>query len=760
MMKYFIAVILIKFEDRSVFSLPNFVSNLCERCGSFLLDCKGRKGFATGGKVNCINILAVLLLLLNGLSTQAQKPAKTESQNRDEVVKVATNLVQVDAIVTDKQGRPVTDLRPEDFELSENGRIRQITNFSYISLTGEQSTPRETNSSRTIKRDIRTSAPPLTLHAGHPEEVRRAIAILIDDFGLSFESFTRLRTALEKFIEEHTLPTDFIGVIRCSGGPGSMQQFTVNRTQIIAMIKRLRWYPTGRGGMSAFDSLSPIDNDENGIELRGYSNNRPMNLSSKEYFGWSLGALGFVIEGMSHFPGRKSIVLISDNLPVTNREAQVNGVTRVLDNLIRRANQFSIVISTMDARGLSKSGLTADDSQNNLAANQIDTRLRDRGIRNIVQQDPLQYIATQTGGVFIHDDNDLADGLQRIVDSEQGYYLLAYRPDDVDVSPEKARGRSYKVILRLKRPELELRTRSEFRRAMLPRDGAAPVRGKDDYLREALTSPFVREDVRLRMTAFFSGGAEFKILLHVNANDLEFVKSSDDTYQASFDMAAVAFDDNGKIATQLARSQTVRVPSAAYEQLLRDGFVYSVSVPIKLPGAYQLRLALRDSSSGRLGSDSQFVEVPDARKKQLTVSGFAVQRVDPFIGSDGTRNANYQTGRNPASGGPAVRRFNAGDLLTYSYLIYGERPPSGTGAPDLWSQIRLFRAGKEVFTGKETPVTTSQMSSSGGIVAVGTFRLGERLEPGEYFLQVIVIDKLAPAEKRISDQWIDFEIVK
>jgi VWFA-related protein len=706
----------------------------------------------------------VLLILLNGWSTQAQKPSKTEPQNPDDVVKVTTNLVQVDAIVTDKQGRPVTDLRPEDFELSENGHTRQITNFSYISLTTQQSSPSKTNSSRTTKQDVRESGPPLTLHAAHPEQVRRAIAILIDDFGLSFESIARLRSALEKFIEEHTLPTDFIGIIRASGGPGSMQQFTSNRAQIIATIKRLRWYSTGRGNMAAFDSFSRIDNDENGVELKGYSNNRPMNLSSKEYFGGSLGALGFVIEGMSHFPGRKSIVLISDNLPVTDREAQASGITRALDNLIRRANQYSIVISTMDARGLPKPGLTADDSQNNLAANQIQARVRDRGIRNIVQQDPLQYIATQTGGVFIRDDNDLAHGLRRIVDSEQGYYLLAYRPDDVDVSPEKARGKSHKVILRLKRPDLELRTRSEFRRAMLQHDGATALMGKDDYLREALTSPFVREDVRLRMTALFSGGAEFKILLHVNANDLEFVKSSDDTYHASFDLAVVAFDDNGKIAAQLARSQTVRVPSAAYQQLLRDGFVYSVSVPIKSAGAYQLRVALRDSSSSRLGSDSQFVEVPDARKKQLTVSGFAVQRIDPFISeqhaSEGTRNANYQTSRNTASGGPAVRRFDAGDVLTYSYLIYGERRPSATGEPDLWSQIRLFRAGKEVFTGKETAVRRSQISSGGGIVAVGTFRLGEVLAPGEYFLQIIVSDKLAPAEKQLSDQWIDFEIVK
>src|SRR6185369_8010288 len=138
--------------------------------------------------------------------------------------------------------------------------------------------------------------------------------------------------------------------------------------------------------------------------------------------------------GMSHFPGRKSIVLISDNLPVTNREAQANGVTRALDRLIQFANQSSIVISTMDARGLPKAGLTADDSQYNLAANQIVARGRSRGIITIVQQDPLQYIATQTGGVFIHNNNDLADGLRRIVDSEQGYYLLAYRPDDAEIS--------------------------------------------------------------------------------------------------------------------------------------------------------------------------------------------------------------------------------------------------------------------------------------------------------------------------------------
>jgi hypothetical protein len=366
--------------------------------------------------------------------------------------------------------------------------------------------------------------------------------------------------------------------------------------------------------------------------------------------------------------------------------------------------------------------------------------------------------------MFVHDDNDLTHGLRRIVDAEQGYYLLAYRPDDVDVTPEKAAGKRYKVILRLRRPELELRTRSEFHRAMLPRDEAAPVKAKDDFLREALTSPFVREDVRLRMTALFSGGTEFRILLHVNANDMEFVKSADDSYRASFDVVALAYDNNGKVAAQLARTQAVRVPSGAYERLLRDGLVYSVSLPLETPGAYQLRLALRDGSSGRLGSDSQFVEVPDAKKTRLTVTGFAVQRIEPIAmlqpGTEEARTSDNEAGRNAVSGGLAVRRFDAGDLLTYSCLIYGGRRISATGSPDLSSQIRLFRGGKEVFTGKETPVVMSQISSGGGIVALGTFRLGKELAPGEYFLQVVVIDRLAPVEKQLSEQWIDFEIVK
>ncbi len=103
-------------------------------------------------------------------------------------------------------------------------------------------------------------------------------------------------------------------------------------------------------------------------------------------------------------------------------------------------------------------------------------------------------------------------------------------------------------------------------------------------------------------------------------------------------------------------------------------------------------------------------------------------------------------------------RFDAGDLLTYSYLIYGARRDKG--APNLTGQIRLFRADAEVFTGREMPVAVLASSRDGGIVGQGNLTLGKGLPPGDYFLQVVVTDKLANADRQAAEQWIDFGIVK
>src|SRR5438128_9713741 len=64
---------------------------------------------------------------------QQQTPQPTQPADDDEVVRITTSLVQTDVVVTDKDGRQITDLKPEDFEILENGKPQNITNFSYVS---------------------------------------------------------------------------------------------------------------------------------------------------------------------------------------------------------------------------------------------------------------------------------------------------------------------------------------------------------------------------------------------------------------------------------------------------------------------------------------------------------------------------------------------------------------------------------------------------------------------------------------------------
>src|SRR5215210_5580139 len=79
-------------------------------------------------------LLLILSLFASGSGQKTSSPAQQTAQDEDEVVRVTTNLVQIDVTVTDRDGRQVTDLRPEEFEVFEDGRPQALSNFSYIGL--------------------------------------------------------------------------------------------------------------------------------------------------------------------------------------------------------------------------------------------------------------------------------------------------------------------------------------------------------------------------------------------------------------------------------------------------------------------------------------------------------------------------------------------------------------------------------------------------------------------------------------------------
>lgn len=76
-------------------------------------------------------VLILVLCLSPKIFSQTASPTP---RNDEDVVKISTNLIQIDVTVTDKKGNVVTDLKPEDLEIYENGKLRNISNFSFVNL--------------------------------------------------------------------------------------------------------------------------------------------------------------------------------------------------------------------------------------------------------------------------------------------------------------------------------------------------------------------------------------------------------------------------------------------------------------------------------------------------------------------------------------------------------------------------------------------------------------------------------------------------
>lgn len=155
-------------------------------------------------------------------------PTVRDTSDQD-VVRITTNLVQVDVVVT-KEGKQVTDLKPEDFEIFEDGRRQTITNFAYVSTSGRV---RHTTSSGslTARSPNEVSEAPVAAKPITAEQVGRTMAIVVDDLGMSFDALARTRTQLTKFINENLSPTDLVAIIRTGGDVGALQQFTTVRTE-------------------------------------------------------------------------------------------------------------------------------------------------------------------------------------------------------------------------------------------------------------------------------------------------------------------------------------------------------------------------------------------------------------------------------------------------------------------------------------------------------------------------------------------------
>jgi VWFA-related protein len=743
------------------------------------------------------------------VSTQQQptQPQRTTSED-DEVVRITSNLVQVDAVITDQKGNHVTDLRQEDFEIYEDGRPQKITNFSYVSMEARAAAA----SSATAPAAPRDkNAPPVPPARLRPEQVRRTIALVVDDLGLSFESSHYVRRALRKFVDEQMQPSDLVAIIRTGGGMGALQQFTSDKRQLYSAIERVRWNPQGRASISAFQPLGrelgdpeqDSGSEQEGRTARDLSNDTDQ-FRSELFTVGTLGALNFIIQGLKDLPGRKSVLLLtdgftifntSDSLTSANNSGTANGdrVLEAMRRLIDLANRASVVIYTMDPRGLPTLGFTAEDNLSNMRPDQIQGALSKRSSDYIASQDGPNLLARETGGFSIRNTNDLSAGVRRVLDDQKGYYLIGYRPEESTFDPKTGSRRFHDIKIKVKRADLRVRSRNGFYGVVNEVARAVP-RTRVAQLNAALTSPFNSNGIRLRLTSLFGNdpqtGSFIRSLLHIEGRDITFTKEEDGWMKAVLDVLVLTFGDNGTVVDQLTNTYTVRVRGETYNRALQTGFTYTLNLPIKKGGAYQLRAALRDSASERVGSASQFIEVPEMSLNRLALSGIVISSSNDPAAASNTARSKPTTGaaapgadsalatpppqmpepqqeetdsleRTDPQATPSVRRFKNGMVLQYDYVIFNAKvDKAGPRRTQLYTQVRLFRDGQPFYTGNPKLLDITNQTDLKRLITGGALRLGTDMTPGEYVLQVIVTDMLAEDKYRTATQWIDFDIVR
>jgi VWFA-related protein len=589
---------------------------------------------------------------------------------------------------------------------------------------------------------------------------RRTIAVVVDDLGLSFESMSNVRRQLRKFVTEQLEPNDLVAIIRTSGEIGTLQQFTNDKRLLTRAVDHLRWNPCSRMGVSIFPRYGQA---QTGFDWESCN---PFDDGTKR-------ALHFILDALAKVPGRKSMILMSDDMPIRKEEEQAadssvsvsstvpigpDAINRgsALRKIAEKAIRSSVVIYSVDTQGLQVTGLTASDnvtspppigaSQKKVAIddpNPANAMMRQRWYLLQIRREGALRLAQQTGGFQITNSNGFQ--LDRILEDQSGYYLLGYRPTE-----ETFNRQFHEIKVKVKRSGMTARSRFGFY-GVTEEEVRRAQPSTSDETNLALGSPFGAQDLELDLNSFFTNGKTegsiVRSFIYLNAADLTF-SPVNDRQETSLEIHGAVFGDNGSIVEQVKHSAVLSLRESEYKQAMRDGLRLRFDMPAKQPGSFQVRIAVRDRTSSKIGSAGQFVAVPDLRQKRLAASGIVLR---------GAGEAPVQAA---AMANPPARRFPGGSDLNFAFLIYNAAINATTQLPDLTMEIKLFRDGKSVMSVAQTPIDVKTQTDLSRLFINGALHLSSNLEPGDYYLQVVVTDKAAKDKQPPIIQWVNFEVVK
>ncbi|MCW5961924.1 MAG: VWA domain-containing protein [Pyrinomonadaceae bacterium] len=696
-----------------------------------------------------LTILFALFISSAAMAQETPPPTPTPEIDTEDIVRISSELVLVDTLVLDKDGNQVTDLTADDFEVLQDGKPQRITNFTYIS--GEAGMKAER--AKTDKKAL--PLPPVNVRSNQA----RIITFVIDDGNClaTPEGLALARDGVKKFISEQMQPSDRVAIYRTRGGSSLLQMYTSNKEILRRTINKARWFPSGCG--SAFEATrsdatakimtgegKAAFDDENTKEFKADAAQMERNNQVRGSFG----VLNFVIDRLKVLPQRKIVFFVSEGIPITfgGDDTIRDGLRQVADNAIRA----SVVFYTVSEKGLSIPGMF--EARDEVADETVrEARIEEERSLN----SGLAYLAYQTGGDFIKNKNFIESELVKVLRKESGYYLLGYQPESGTFNGKDF----HKITVRVKRDGLRISSRKGFygREEEVSKKN---FKNANSPLYQAIASPFQENGMDIRLTTMTGNDAKtgnfVRAIFHVNGDDLTLVDDVNGMKKVVLDVVGVILDEKGKVVEEFNRTSPIRIPERGVATVKQFGLDYSSDLPVKKPGFYSFRLAVRDETSKRVGSAGDYVEIGNVKKDKFFISGL----ITTSISADGKpvlpKSRPVEAAFSPVftTGEPSIRQYQAGVPFAYSFTVYNPDIDRSSGQPRLTAQYRIFKDGEMLAESPEKPVEAAMQTDRSRIEDYGILRLNQGAATGEYILQLIIRDKVS---NKTSTQWIDFELI-
>ena len=380
----------------------------------------------------------------------------------------------------------------------------------------------------------------------------RTFVVAFDDLHLGPEGATRAREIADRFITQHTLPGDLVVLVAPGEDLLRSDPMPDGRLPLAEVTRSLR---------GQRDPAATATDDD----------------STRRRRRRTLSALAAALEILPGAGNRKSVLLLSEGFLYEPGDPLAYQV-------IAASQRANAVIHFLDVRGLTARRGTATGAE---------------------------ILATITGGSVLQNGSDLAPALDRLSQEASHHYVLGYQPRG-----ERRGGRFRKIRVGVSRPDLLVQARKGYYEAPDdPADSQGEDATLDGRLQDALRSSSLIRQIPLRLTALAlapaeDGAVEVTFVSEVNARGLQLARLPDGSPVARLD-AVLEIRHQQPRASQVANLQhlAVKVPRSAPAEEVWLPLQRSFTLP---PGRSHVKLAVRDRSSGAIGTVVHDLEVPSA----------------------------------------------------------------------------------------------------------------------------------------------------